>query len=485
MLLYNTLKRSKQEFIPQKENTINMYACGITAYDYCHIGHARSAVVFDVLVRYLRYLGFNLTFIRNFTDVDDKIIDRARQEGADPNKIAQKFIRAYYEDMDRLGVLPGDKEPKATEHIQDMIELARRLEQKGYAYSTESGDVYFRIRKYEDYGRLSGRNIEELKSGIRIDPGDQKEDPLDFALWKAAKPEEPQWDSPWGPGRPGWHLECSVMSEKYLGLPLDIHGGGQDLVFPHHENERAQSEAAEDKTFARYWVHNGFVRVDQEKMSKSLGNFITIRDILDNFLPETLRLLLLTNHYRSPLDYSTQAMEETEKAIKRVYSAKQAILKEANKDNWKKSPFPEEINTELQDIETKWRQEMDDDLNTAGAIGQIFNAARLANRVVEDKNLRKSEGARLFFHRLLADFQEWSQSLGIFGSDPSEFLNDLKLLQAQRKGLDPEKIEKMVVEREKARKSKEFAQADKLRNELVEMGVEIKDTPSGSVWEIE
>lgn len=485
MLLYNTIDREKQKFVPRTQNKVNMYACGITAYDYCHIGHARSAVVFDVLVRYLRYLGYELTFVRNFTDVDDKIINRAARENADPDEIADNFIQAYYQDMDRLGILRADIEPRATEHIQDMIELTQKLEKMGYAYVTDTGDVYFRVRKYKDYGRLSGRNIEELKSGIRVEPGEKKEDPLDFALWKSAKPEEPKWDSPWGPGRPGWHLECSVMSEKYLGLPLDIHGGGQDLAFPHHENERAQSEAAENKTFAKYWVHNGFVRVNQEKMSKSLGNFITIRDILDNFQPETLRFFLLTKHYRSPLDYSTGAMEEAEKGIKRIYSAKQAVERETHKDSWKKSPFPAEIMDELQEIENKWRSDMDDDMNTAGAIGQIFNLVRLGNRVVEDKKLRKSEEARDFFLRFLSDLNSWSEALGILGGNASSFLTDLKLLQAKRKGLSAARIDSLVSERNEARQAKDFSRADKIRDELQEMGVLVQDGPQGSVWEFE
>ena len=295
-----------------------MYVCGITAYDYCHIGHARSAVVFDVLVRYLRYIGMQVTFVRNFTDVDDKIINRANREGTDFESIARSYIDAFYTDMDRLGILRADIEPKATEHIKEMIELCENLITKGHAYSTPSGDVYFRVRSYADYGKLSGRNIEDLMSGARIEPGEEKEDPLDFALWKGAKPGEPSWPSPWGPGRPGWHIECSAMSERYLPLPFDIHGGGQDLAFPHHENERAQTEAATDKQFVRYWVHNGFVQINSEKMSKSLNNFVTIRDILANYLPEVLRFFLITKHYRSPLDYTSDALEESERALKRL-----------------------------------------------------------------------------------------------------------------------------------------------------------------------
>ena len=322
MQLYNTATRRKEDFTPLADNHVRMYVCGITAYDYCHIGHARSAVVFDVLVRQLRHLGMKVTFVRNFTDIDDKIINRANELGENPGHLAERFIQAFYEDMDRLNILRADIEPKATGHIQEMFAVTRELVDKGHAYATPSGDVYFRVRSFAGYGKLSGRSLDDLQAGARVAPGEEKEDPLDFALWKAAKPGEPFWESPWGPGRPGWHLECSAMSDKHLGLPLDIHGGGQDLIFPHHENEIAQSEAAFGKELARFWVHNGFVQVNAEKMSKSLGNFSTIRDILADYLPETLRYFLLTKHYRSPVDFTPENMEEAEKNLRRIYSAK-------------------------------------------------------------------------------------------------------------------------------------------------------------------
>lgn len=303
MLLYNTLGRKKEEFVPVHPGKANMYVCGITAYDLCHIGHARSALVFDVLVRQLRHTGLEVRFVRNFTDVDDKIINRANKEGRDWREVAQTYITAFHEDMDRLGVLRADEEPRATDFIPQIQAICSTLVDSGKAYSTPSGDVYFRVRAYEPYGKLSGRSLDDLLSGARVAPGEEKEDPLDFALWKAAKPGEPFWESPWGKGRPGWHIECSAMSQPYL--PLDIHGGGQDLIFPHHENEIAQSEAACACSLARYWVHNGFVQVNAEKMSKSLGNFKTIRDILENYLPETLRFFLLGKHYRSPIDLET------------------------------------------------------------------------------------------------------------------------------------------------------------------------------------
>jgi cysteinyl-tRNA synthetase len=484
MRLYNTLARKKQEFVPENGNAVNMYVCGITAYDLCHIGHARSSVVFDVLYRYLRHKGYDVTFIRNFTDIDDKIIKRANEVGKEAGAIAEQFIGEFYVDMDRLAVLRADVEPKCTEHIPEMIALTERLIKQGHAYPTPSGDVYFRVRSFEGYGKLSGRNIDELESGARIDPGEEKQDPLDFALWKGAKPGEPSWASPWGPGRPGWHLECSAMSEKYAPLPLDIHGGGQDLSFPHHENEIAQSEAATGKPFANYWVHNGFVQINSEKMSKSLGNFFTIRDILDKFLPETLRYFLLTMHYRSPLDFSFDALEEAEKGIKRVYSALAQVQTELAKTNWKESPFPDELGAELDAVEQHWAEAMEDDLNTAGALGHVFSAIRLAGRVADDKNLRKSEGGRDLFTRIQDDMAAWSEVLGIFGREPAEFLTELRDNRAARADIDPAKVQALLDARQQARKDKDFARSDAIRDELLAMNVEVKDTPQGATWDV-
>lgn len=484
MRLYNTLKRQKEEFVPANGNDVNMYVCGITAYDLCHIGHARSSVVFDVLYRYLQNKGYNVNFIRNFTDIDDKIIKRANEVGKEAGEIAEKFIGEFYVDMDKLAVLRPNVEPKCTEHISEMIELTERLIKQGNAYATPSGDVYFKVRSFADYGKLSGRNIDELESGARINPGEEKQDPLDFALWKAAKPGEPFWESPWGQGRPGWHLECSAMSEKYAPLPLDIHGGGQDLSFPHHENEVAQSEAATGKPFANYWVHNGFVQINSEKMSKSLGNFFTIRDILDKFLPETLRYFLLTMHYRSPLDFSFDALEEAEKGIKRIYSALAQIDVELSKAKWKKSPFPEELVTELDDIEAHFTEAMEDDMNTAGALGHIFSAIRLAGRVAEDKKLRKAEGGRDLFTRIKEDVTGWGKILGIFEREPTEFLTELRDNRAARAGIDPAKVQELLDARQQARKDKDFEKSDAIRDELATMNVEVKDTPQGATWDV-
>ncbi len=484
MRLYNTLGRKKEEFAPINGNKVNMYVCGITAYDLCHIGHARSCVVFDVLARYLRFKGYELTFIRNFTDVDDKIINRAHETGVDPAKLAEQFIDEFYLDMDALNVTRADVEPKCTEHIDEMVALTKRLIEKKNAYATLNGDVYFRVRSFPGYGKLSGRNIEELQSGARVKPGDDKEDPLDFALWKAAKPGEPEWDSPWGPGRPGWHLECSAMSEKYMDLPFDIHGGGQDLAFPHHENEIAQSEAATGKSMARFWVHNGFVQINSEKMSKSLDNFFTIRDILAQFHPETLRYFLLTMHYRSPLDFSFEALEEAEKGLKRIYAAMAQMQTELARSKWSKAQLPVELVQELDGYENDWTQAMEDDLNSAAALGHLFGAVRLAGRVGENKAHKKSQGARELWTRILDDVTQWAKVFGVFERDPAEFLAELRTTRAKRKGIDPAQVNELLEARQAARKDKDFARADAIRDELTALGVEAKDTPTGPDWDV-
>jgi len=484
MRLYNTLGRTKQDFVPQRGNDVSMYVCGITAYDLCHVGHARSAVVFDVLVRYLRFKGYNLTFVRNFTDVDDKIIKRAGEVGVSSQDLAEKYILEFYVDMDALGVLRADVEPKCTEHIPEMVALTQGLIDKGHAYATLSGDVYFKVRSFAGYGKLSGRNIEDLMSGARVDPGEEKADPLDFALWKAAKPGEPSWDSPWGLGRPGWHLECSAMSEKYMPLPLDIHGGGQDLSFPHHENEIAQSEAATGKEFARFWVHNGFVQINSEKMSKSLGNFFTIRDILAQFLPETLRYFLLSMHYRSPLDFSFDALEEAEKGVRRIYTALMQAREAVAGTKWSGSPLPQELLVELSGYEQGFADALEDDLNTAGALGHLFGMVRLAGRILEDKTLRKAEAGRDALARVLAAVDKWSGVLGVFGREPAALLAELKACRAARKGIDAATVEGLLEKRLEARAAKDFAASDALRDELAALQVEVKDTPAGQVWDV-
>lgn len=483
MQIYNTLGRQKEEFIPVRPGKVHMYVCGITAYDYCHIGHARSALVFDALVRHLRHLGLEVTFVRNFTDVDDKIINRANKEGRDWQEVAQTYIDAFHEDMDRLGVLRADLEPRATEYIPQIQELCAKLIAEGTAYATPSGDVYFRVRSYPPYGKLSGRSLDELLSGARVAPGEEKEDPLDFALWKAAKPGEPSWDSPWGKGRPGWHIECSAMSSPYL--PLDIHGGGQDLVFPHHENEIAQSEAVCRCELARYWVHNGFVQVNAEKMSKSLGNFKTIRDILGSYLPETLRFFLLGKHYRSPIDFTAEGMDEAEKAQHRVYSSLMEARKALERASWKKTPLPAELSAEWAALPQAFEAALDDDMNTAQALGQIFSQVRIVNRLLEEKNLRAAESTRDLLEDFLARARDWDAQLGLFGRDPAEFLTELRAMRAARKNLDMDRVEDLLRQRREARMQKDFTRSDALRRELLDLGVSVRDTPEGQAWDLE
>ena len=483
MQIYNTLGRQKEEFIPVRPGKVHMYVCGITAYDYCHIGHARSALVFDALVRHLRHLGLEVTFVRNFTDVDDKIINRANKEGRDWQEVAQTYIDAFHEDMDRLGVLRADLEPRATEYIPQIQELCAKLIAEGTAYATPSGDVYFRVRSYPPYGKLSGRSLDELLSGARVAPGEEKEDPLDFALWKAAKPGEPSWDSPWGKGRPGWHIECSAMSSPYL--PLDIHGGGQDLVFPHHENEIAQSEAVCRCELARYWVHNGFVQVNAEKMSKSLGNFKTIRDILGSYLPETLRFFLLGKHYRSPIDFTAEGMDEAEKAQHRVYSSLMEARKALERASWKKTPLPAELSAEWAALPQAFEAALDDDLNTAQALGQIFSQVRIVNRLLEEKNLRAAESTRDLLEDFLARARDWDAQLGLFGRDPVEFLTELRAMRAARKNLDMDRVEDLLRQRREVRMQKDFTRSDALRRELLDPGVNVRDTPEGQAWDLE
>ena len=484
MRFFNTLTRKKEDFIPIEEGKVKIYVCGITAYDYCHIGHARSAVVFDVLVRYLRFCGYSVTFIRNFTDVDDKIITKANKDGKSCTEISEKYIQAFHEDMDRLGVLRADTEPKATEHIQEMIDLISLLIKKDHAYAAKNGDVYFRVRSYDKYGELSGRNIDDLLSGARIAPGEEKNDPLDFALWKGAKPDEPSWNSPWGAGRPGWHIECSAMSRNYIGMPFDIHGGGQDLTFPHHENEKAQSEAAYGGQFANYWIHNGFVQINSEKMSKSLNNFITIRDILDNYLPEVLRFFLLSKHYRSPLDYSTDSVEEAEKGLKRIYQTQYAISQHLNQTKWKQTKLPTELLTEAETAKNGWRESLDDDLNTAACLGHIFSLVRICNRILEDKTMRQSEQTKKLFEKVLLIFAEIKEILGLFEQNETDFLHNLRNSRAKRRSIDIDLVENLLAERLTARKEKDFAKSDDIRNKLSQMHIEIQDTPQGQIWDI-
>ncbi len=480
--LYNTAHRKKEEFIPLREGHVGMYVCGVTVYDYCHIGHARSAIVFDVLARYLRVRGYDLTYVRNFTDVDDKIIERACKLGKDPGELAREFIDTFDEDMARLGVARADQEPRATEYVGDMIEMIGVLIKKGFAYEV-NGDVFFSVEAFKGYGALSGRKLEDMKAGSRIAVDTKKRHPMDFVLWKSAKPGEPVWDSPWGPGRPGWHMECSVMSSRFLGPTFDIHGGGKDLLFPHHENERAQSMAANGADFARYWVHNGFVTVESEKMSKSLGNFLTIRDALKTYHPEVLRLFLLSKHYRSPLDFSGEAVRDLQSGLVRIYRTLQRMEAMIGEPAGMVVEEPGCLSGDLKDpFLARFTAVMDDDLNTAGAVGLVFDKVREINRRLDAADTEHGGNGEdpldLERRRLLTA----GSVLGILTHSPEIFLSEMARPAVES---DSERIEQMVAERTKAREEKDWARADEIRDELRKQGVILEDGPEGTTWRYE
>ena len=455
MQFYNTMSRKKETFTPVRKGLVGVYACGITAYALSHIGHARSAVAFDILVRLLRYKGYEVTFVRNFTDVDDKIIKRANDEGVSSTEIAETYIKAYHEDMDRLGVIRADIEPRATEHIQEMLNLTERLIADGKAYATPSGDVYFRVRSFPGYGKLSGRTPDDLRSGARVVPGDEKEDPLDFALWKAAKPGEPYWDSPWGQGRPGWHIECSAMSNRYLGKTIDIHCGGQDLIFPHHENEIAQSECCTGKPYARYWMHNGFLNIDNHKMSKSANNFFTVREIAEVFGYEPIRYFLLTAGYRMPLNYTVELLNSCKASLERLYTCRDNLdFLLANGTKGASNLLTEKAAA----AKVKFINAMDDDLNTPDALAALFE-------LVKDINTLAPEASGEALAAAAAAFDEITGVLG--------------LLYNRQKDEVPAEVTELVQKRAEAKKAKDWATADALRARITELGYVVEDTPQG------
>jgi cysteinyl-tRNA synthetase len=475
--LYNTATRMKEDFRPLKEGQIGIYACGVTVYDLCHVGHARSAIIFDVLVRYLRARGFKVTYVRNFTDVDDKIIDRARLVGKDPKDLAQENIDDFYEDMGKLGVLVPDQEPRATEFIPQMIDMIRILIDKGYAYE-EGGDVFYAVEKFEGYGKLSGRRLEDMKAGSRVAVDERKRHPMDFALWKRAKPGEPQWPSPWGPGRPGWHIECSVMSGFYLGSTFDIHGGGEDLLFPHHENERAQSMAATGGEFARCWVHNGFVTVESEKMSKSLGNFLTIRDALKTYRPEVLRFFLLSKHYRSPLDFSKAAVLDLQSGLVRIYRTVQRVNVLLGKAHLKEStPLEGSLATAGEGTFLgRFTDAMDEDLNTPSAIALMFDEVTEMNKAM-DSGL--DDTGKKALEKDLSALCVAARVLGVLEENPEDFF---EMVAAPPNVVDTALIERLIEERARARASKDWAKADAIREELKRLRIILEDEPKGTTW---
>jgi cysteinyl-tRNA synthetase len=481
MRLYNTMTGGKEDFVPVTPGEVKMYVCGITVYDNCHIGHARSAIVFDIMRRYLSYRGFKVTFVKNFTDIDDKIINRAKQEGIAWNEVATKYIVEYYSDMDRLGVGRPDIEPKATEHIQEIIEITKGLVDKDYAYAVD-GDVYFQVEKFSGYGKLAKRDLDDMIAGARVEVNERKRNPMDFALWKSSKEGEPSWESPWGPGRPGWHIECSAMSRKHLGDTFDIHGGGADLAFPHHENEIAQSEAFTGKPFARYWVHNGFITIDKEKMSKSLGNFFTIKEILGKFDAEVIRFFLLSTHYRSPIEFSDEQLREAEASIDRYYTTASRIREFLAQDHVKEKAGADEKS--MAELAGKFiarvREAMDDDFNTALAIGHIFEFIRTLNKYMDGK----PSGPNAADLVLKADglLKEAGGILNMFSRTPEEW--NRALMRFKSPDIKEDFILSKIAERQQARENKDWASADAIRRELDEKGVILEDKKEGTAWKI-
>jgi cysteinyl-tRNA synthetase len=487
--VYNTMTGRKEDFVPLHPGKVGMYVCGVTVYDYCHIGHARANIVFDVIYRYLKFTGFEVNYVRNYTDVDDKIINRANERGIDSRQLAEEFIRAFDEDMAALGLDLPTHQPKATEYIPQIIAIVQSLIERELAYAA-GGDVYFAVEKFTGYLKLSKRSMEEMQAGARITPGEQKRHPMDFALWKAAKPGEPAWDSPWGPGRPGWHIECSAMSSSLLGDTFDIHGGGRDLIFPHHENEIAQSEGASGRPFARYWLHNGFVNVNQEKMSKSLGNFFTIRDILKKYDPEVVRFFILTAHYRSPVDFSDQNLEEAKAGLSRFYEA----LKAAD-ETLVKHPAPaqrcptikdeeREIFDRIEALEDKFVEAMDDDFNTALAIGHLFEAVRGMNRLMNEQRFEECPLSLSVLGDGRRKLLKLGDVLGLFSSEPAAWLERQKAREVDEIGIDPAAIEQLIAERRQARQERNFARADAIRDELAAKGIELLDSKEGTSWKV-
>jgi cysteinyl-tRNA synthetase len=472
--IYNTIEKKKVPFVPVKPGKVSMYVCGPTVYDSCHIGHARSIIVFDVISKYLKVAGFEVTYVRNFTDVDDKIINRANQLGIDSHEVAERYIKEFYEDMDALNIERATIEPKATEHIDNIIALIEILLKKEIAYRI-NGDIYYSVDKFKDYGKLSGRRLEDMEAGARVEIDERKKNPFDFALWKSQKPGEPYWDSPWGKGRPGWHIECSAMSSAYLGETFDIHGGGKDLIFPHHENEIAQSEGAYEKPFAKYWVHNGFVNINHEKMSKSLGNFLLIKDILKSYHPDSIRLFLLSNHYRSPIDFNDKAMEESEASLEKIYSTIKRI--EELKDIKGK-----DTTHYLEDYWAKFCDAMNDDFNTAKGIGYLFDAIRHVNRLLDENSKIIPDEIKTIISSIYTDARKMADVVGIL-SEPAEiFFNKKKSKLIEKKAVDSSLIDALVKERFEARKAKDWKKADQIRDQLAGMDITVEDRPEGSIW---
>jgi cysteinyl-tRNA synthetase len=461
MKLYNTIKKAKEEFKPINKEEVRMYSCGPTVYNYFHIGNARPFIVFDILRRYLEYSGYKVKFVQNFTDIDDKLIKKANEEGISVKEVGEKYIEEYYKDAHALGIKDATIAPKATENIEEIIEFIKVLIEKNHAYNVD-GDVYFDVSSFAEYGKLSGQNLDDLDMGSRINVGEKKKGAMDFVLWKAKKEGEPSWDSPWGEGRPGWHIECSVMANRFLGETIDIHSGGNDLIFPHHENEIAQSEAATGKPFANYWLHNGFINIDNQKMSKSKGNFFTVRDILADYDAEVLRFFMMTAHYRKPVNFSDELLNNAKKGLDRIYTCLSSL--EYEKKNAEDGKVDENIKAKMQDSIKDFKRAMDDDLNTADALASIFNTVKEANNYMAEAEDKKIETLQLLENTI----HEAGDVLG--------------LLRKTVENESSEEIDELIVKRQKARQEKDWAEADRIRDKLNEMNIIIEDTKDGVKW---
>jgi len=488
--IYNTLSHKKEPLNPREPGHIKLYVCGITSYDYCHIGHARSSLVFDMIVKYLRYCDYKVTFVRNFTDIDDKIIRRAEEQKTSPEKLANRFIDEFYRDMDYLGLDRPDREPKATEHIPEMIDLIEELIARDMAYPVE-GDVYYRVDSFPDYGKLSRRNLEDMQAGARISINENKNNPMDFVLWKNSKPGEPSWQSPWGKGRPGWHIECSAMAKKYFGDTFDIHGGGKDLIFPHHENEIAQSESANGCQFVNMWIHHGFVTIrnedtdETEKMSKSLGNFLTIRALSEKYHAEILKLFVFSTQYRNPLEYSDQAMQDAHTGLTRLYECVAGFeTLECNETGKAESVISTKEQTKLSSLEQRFQQAMDNDFNSAQAIGQLFDAAKSVNKIIRKLPDQQYPGDIFLLKQTVGLITRLARVIGILNEPAATFLDSQKQESLKGADLDAEKIEEMIAQRNNARIDKDWALSDQIRDQLLSHHIELKDGPDGTVWTV-
>ena len=481
--IYNTLTRKKEPFTPIEDNHVKLYVCGITSYDYCHIGHARSALVFDMIVAYLRFTGYKVTYIRNFTDIDDKIINRAAEQNTSPEELANRFIDEFYVDMDKLGIARPTLEPKATENIQEMVYLISNLIDKGMAYQSGS-DVYYSVNSFDEYGKLSGRNLDDMQAGARISVNEQKNNPMDFVLWKGSKPGEPKWDSPWGPGRPGWHIECSAMSKKFLGDTFDIHGGGQDLIFPHHENELAQSEGANEKPFVTTWIHHGFVTIKDEKMSKSLGNFLTIRDITANYHPEELRFFVFSTHYRNPLDFSENAMQDAITGLDRLYDCIASIESLGDGAADGKSVISEKDMKKLEALEDRFRQAMDNDFNTAQAQGVLFDIAKVFNKIYQMLPSIPAASDISLLRSRSATFKQLAGIMGLLQEDAAAYISRKRAKMLEAIDIDEDTINALIEERYAARNAKNWSRSDEIRDQLLNNNIELKDSADGTTWSV-